>query len=182
MFSTPPLSETLAAPTRMSWALLTIDWKPDPHKRFTPSAGRSMGIPQCSSTCRGRNAPSDDEFYENENLASQRYVNHLILTTMTWPKLTESTCSGLTPADSNAAFAAAVCSCVADVFLKAPPNVPKAVRLAPTIKIPIQRNRVIRYHIYYNTQNLLSRPQTYLPALRLQVTQVWVYFELTIST
>lgn len=57
------------------------------------------------------------------------------------PIITESTFSGRTPADSNAALHAAVCNCVDEVFLKAPPNVPKAVRFAPTIKIPVKMKR-----------------------------------------
>lgn len=49
---------------------------------------------------------------------------------------TLSTRFGATPADSSAAFAATTCSWVADVFFSEPPNVPKAVRLAPTMKMP----------------------------------------------
>jgi hypothetical protein len=52
---------------------------------------------------------------------------------------TESICSGVNPADEIAAFAAAVCNCVDVVFLKAPPNVPNAVLLAPTMKTPLRK-------------------------------------------
>ena len=38
---------------------------------------------------------------------------------------------------------AAVCNWVAVTFLKAPPNVPKAVLLAPTMKIPATRSQII---------------------------------------
>lgn len=44
-------------------APFTIDWNPDPHNLLTPNAWRSNGIPQCKSTCRGKNAPSEDVFY-----------------------------------------------------------------------------------------------------------------------
>lgn len=49
---------------------------------------------------------------------------------------TESICSGLRPAAAMAAFAAVICNWADDVFLKAPPKVPNAVRLAATMKIP----------------------------------------------
>lgn len=61
---------------------------------------------------------------------------------------TESIWSGRNPAASIAAFDAAVCNCVEVTFLKAPPNVPKAVRLALTIKIPVGEFR-IRYNTLY---------------------------------
>lgn len=66
------------------------------------------------------------------------YNYNNMLTGITWPMLTVSTCSGFTPADESAALAATVCKSVADTVLNAPPKVPKAVRLAPTMKIPIK--------------------------------------------
>lgn len=62
---------------------------------------------------------------------------------MTLPMTTESTWSGRTPAASRVALHAAVCSNDPFVFLNAPPNVPKAVRLAPTMKIPLKIQRKI---------------------------------------
>lgn len=56
----------------------------------------------------------------------------------TFPILTESICSGFKPAADIAALAAAVCNSVDETFLNAPPNVPNAVRLALTMKIPVE--------------------------------------------
>jgi hypothetical protein len=50
MFSTPPVSETFAAPIAMSWAPLMIDWNPEPQRRLIPSAGFSIGIPTFKET------------------------------------------------------------------------------------------------------------------------------------
>jgi hypothetical protein len=55
--------------------------------------------------------------------------------------LTESICSGVSPAAEIAALQAAVCNCVDVVFLNAPPNVPNGVRLAATMKIPGPKRR-----------------------------------------
>lgn len=46
---------------------------------------------------------------------------------------TVSTCSGLKPEAESAALAAVVCNWVWLRFFKAPPKVPKAVRLAATM-------------------------------------------------
>lgn len=62
--------------------------------------------------------------------------NVFTLTEITFPMTTESTNSGLTPAALNTALLATVCRFVAVVFRSEPPNVPKAVRLAPTMKTP----------------------------------------------
>jgi hypothetical protein len=45
MFSVPPTSTSSASPSRMSCAPLTIAWKPEPHRRFTVSAGTGTGTP-----------------------------------------------------------------------------------------------------------------------------------------
>lgn len=46
---------------------------------------------------------------------------------------TVSICSGLSPAALMASLAQAVCSWPDEVFLNAPPKVPKAVRFAATM-------------------------------------------------
>jgi hypothetical protein len=40
-----------------------MDWNPDPHNLLIPNACLSCGIPEWSSTCLGKKAPSEDEFY-----------------------------------------------------------------------------------------------------------------------
>ena len=35
MLSVPPVSTTWLSPARISWQPFTIDWKPEPHSRFT---------------------------------------------------------------------------------------------------------------------------------------------------
>lgn len=51
--------------------------------------------------------------------------------------ITVSTWSGRTPADSSVALHAWACNWVPVTFFKVPPNVPNAVRFAPTMKIPL---------------------------------------------
>lgn len=53
MLSTPPVRAIFAAPSIISCAPLTTDWNPEPHKRFTPKAGRSIGTPHNRDVCRG---------------------------------------------------------------------------------------------------------------------------------
>lgn len=61
---------------------------------------------------------------------------------MTFPITVESICSPFKPASFKAAWAATVCNWVAEVFLNAPPKVPKAVRLAATTKTPVQQKNI----------------------------------------
>ena len=61
---------------------------------------------------------------------------------MTFPTKTESTFSGLIPADSIAALLAIAWSSVAETSFKAPPKAPNGVLLAETIKIPIIFNKL----------------------------------------
>jgi hypothetical protein len=52
MFSIPPASTVVASFKRMRWAPCTIDSKPEPHNRFTVSAGTSLGTPAFKPTWR----------------------------------------------------------------------------------------------------------------------------------
>lgn len=62
------------------------------------------------------------------------------------PMITELTFSGDKFASLSACWATMVCSWVADTFLKAPPNVPKAVRRAATTKTPKNKFQVKKCH------------------------------------
>jgi hypothetical protein len=52
MLSMPPVSTMPASPSRMCWAPLIAAWMPEPHSRFTVSAGTSIGTPALSATWR----------------------------------------------------------------------------------------------------------------------------------
>ena len=54
MFSVPPASTTFASPVRICSAALTTAWKPEPHRRFTVSAGTRCGTPAFSPTWRAQ--------------------------------------------------------------------------------------------------------------------------------
>lgn len=64
ILSTPPVNVICVAPNWISWAPLTIAWNPEPHKRFTPSAGRSIGMPLNRAEWRGKKIPSDCDAYK----------------------------------------------------------------------------------------------------------------------
>ncbi len=114
MLSAPPASATSLSPSCMLCAPLTTLWKPEPHSRFTVSAGTSCGTSALSATCRAMYGP-------------------LGSVCATLPKKTESMISGRPPACAMAARAATAPSSVAVRPLSVPPKVPKAVRLAATI-------------------------------------------------
>ena len=52
MLSMPPASTTEASPSWINCAPVTAAWIPDPHSRFTASAGVSTGTPLLSPMCR----------------------------------------------------------------------------------------------------------------------------------
>jgi len=54
MLSVPPHSATSASPSMISIAPLTMAWKPEPHSRFSVSAGVSMGSPALRPMWRAR--------------------------------------------------------------------------------------------------------------------------------
>eukprot|EP01137_Pigoraptor_chileana_P003279 Opistho-2@43240 len=117
MFSVPAARTTEASPARISWAPLITLWKPDPHRRFTVRAVEGMPTPLRSPTWRERYAASEE-------------------VCATLPTMTESTMSGRIFAEAKAALDASTARSVAVRCFSLPPNVPKAVRLAATMKIP----------------------------------------------
>ncbi len=52
MFSEPAASTHLASPMRTCSAAVMTAWKPEPQRRFTVSAGVSIGRPALSATWR----------------------------------------------------------------------------------------------------------------------------------
>lgn len=62
------------------------------------------------------------------------------------PIITEFTFSGDKFASLSACWAAMVCNWVAETFLNAPPNAPKAVRRAATTKTPKNKFQVKKCH------------------------------------
>ena len=60
MFSMPPATVTSASPRSMSWDAEITDWIPEPHRRFTVSAGVSIGSPAFNAECRAPYIPSAD--------------------------------------------------------------------------------------------------------------------------
>ena len=115
MFSWPPAITMSASPHCTACAASITAFRPEPHTTLMVIAGTSLGMPDLMSVWRAGFWP--------------------LPAASTCPRMTSDTWSGLTPVCASSARMTVAPSSGAGTFASVPPNLPMAVRSAPTMTI-----------------------------------------------
>lgn len=154
MFSEEAARAISESRRQMSFAAVTTDWNPDPQSLFTVRQGVLSRTPTRRPTCLLREhwLYLVVQWIESVQSYLAMYGPSTPDTWMTFPIVTESISSPFTPAESRAARDAISPNSIDDVSFSRPPNAPKAVLLAPTIKTPRSNDDIFQLRTKTNSR------------------------------